>query len=221
LDCGWHCGQRPVEVALLALSISLSQVNWLCLPGLLYVFLPDPRLYHTVRLLTKHSLLPISSVITDCLETFLLAPSSSVEFYTLSLRWSLPADQAYTTLEAEAQMDAASVAPSPHDLMIQEWQDSYPPPHLLPCVFGHAYRSLTCPDGTGPPPFVRGTLKALDCCLFSACLRASTRHTFTADYSICFRPSAGDETVCPCHRAGVDRELGLGSVDRESSVQPE
>jgi hypothetical protein len=80
---------------------------------------------------------------------------------------------------------------------------------------------MVCPDGSGPPPFVLGALRSGNRRLFTACLRALTRHTFTADYSYRFRPNTGDETVCPCHRAEADRDLGpQGSEDGDSSVQP-
>jgi hypothetical protein len=105
--------------------------------------------------------------------------------------------------------------------VISDWQSEYPTPHLLSHTFGHTWHAMVCPDSSGPPPFILDALCACDRCLFTTCLRALTCHTFTADYSLRFCPTAGDEIMCPCHWAGVDHELGpQGSVDRETSVQP-
>jgi hypothetical protein len=221
LDCGWRCARRPVEAALTTLAEGVRQVDWLCGAGPLLIFLPDARWCSTLRNLAKHSLLPTSSLITDRLDSFLLAPSSSVTFLVYSPKWVLPDNADYTSQMVAAQSATTPLPPGPREQAISDWQSEYPPAHLLSRTFGHAWHAVTCPDGTGPPPFVMGVLRTCDRRLFSACIRALTRHTFTADYSVRFRPSANDELVCPCHRAGVDRELGPpGSVDGESSVQP-
>jgi hypothetical protein len=77
------------------------------------------------------------------------------------------------------------------------------------------------PDGKSLPPFVVGALSVGHRHAFCACLQATTGHAFTADYSWRFWPRANDNTVCPCHWAGMDRELGpQGSADGELLVQP-
>jgi hypothetical protein len=221
LDCGWRCARRPVEAVLSALADGLRQVDWLCRAGPLLVFLPDSWWCSTLHTLSKHSLLPTSLLIADRLDSFLLSASSSVSFHIFSPKWSLPGNTDYSSQMEAAQSALQPSNPTHREQAIIDWQSEYPPPHLLSRTFGHAWCAMVPPDGSGPPPFVIGALRARDRRLFTACLRALTCHTFTADYSMCFRPASDDVLLCPCHQALADRELSpQSSADGEPLVQP-
>jgi hypothetical protein len=110
---------------------------------------------------------------------------------------------------------------SPHEVAIAFWHNQHPTPFRLRCVFGHTAQSITLPDGKSPPPFIVGALSVSHHHAFCACLQATTSHAFTTDYSWQFWPRAGNNTMYPCHQAGIDCKLGpQGSVDGEVLVQP-
>lgn len=74
-----------------------------------------------------------------------------------------------------------------------------------------AWRSCEPPDGSSPLPFIRGVLSSRSRRLFSAAIQLPTRHSFDANYSAKFRPTADDNTTCPC-----SHEEGPGGLRRPS-----
>jgi len=74
-----------------------------------------------------------------------------------------------------------------------------------------AWRSCEPPDGSSPLPFIRGVLSSRSRRLFSAAIQLTTRHSFDANYSAKFRPTADDNTTCPC-----SHEEGPGGLRRAS-----
>src|ERR1700730_8849111 len=84
--------------------------------------------------------------------------------------------------------------------MFSKWTPSYmatphPKPYYCACI---------PPDGNLPPPFIRGVLSRGSRRLYTTAIQLATGHSFSADYSVCFRPHAGDNTLCPCSTPGND-----------------
>src|SRR6266850_656053 len=80
---------------------------------------------------------------------------------------------------------------SSKDRRFTEWSTDSPPtthPRYLP---------FTEPSSATLHPFVLGTLGAKSCRLQTACFQLITGHSFQADYSTRFRPSANDTLSCP------------------------
>ena len=68
-------------------------------------------------------------------------------------------------------------------------------------VSGHSPAWKACAPSQGPfytIPFLQGVLPIASCHLLCMCMQLLFDHTFTATYSDHFRPSAGDNTDCPC-----------------------
>jgi hypothetical protein len=80
--------------------------------------------------------------------------------------------------------------------MYDEWHADYTAiPHHKPY-----HQSCTPPDSNRPPPFIRGALSRGARRLYTAAIQLTTGHAFTSTYSKRFRPTAGDNTACPCSR---------------------
>jgi hypothetical protein len=220
---GWAVCRRPVEVLLSAISKGLVAAFDAGPFVRLSVFVPHRRAFSSLCTLSKHSLLPTSLACTDTLDSIMRFPDIQVTFLWYSPRWSCTLGLSEVLCLCALSRDALPAdGRSPHDTTIASWHSSHPTPYRMHHVFGYAARSITVLlDGKHPVPFVVGALSVGNCHAFCACLQATMRHTFIADYSWHFWPRAGDNTVCPCYRAGIDHELGLqGSVDGELLVQP-
>jgi len=78
--------------------------------------------------------------------------------------------------------------------------NALPPEYLDTPHSGPAWTSCSPPESSQPPPFIRGVLSAGNRRYFSTAIQLTTRHAFTADYSVKvkFRPDAGDNLICPC-----------------------
>lgn len=57
---------------------------------------------------------------------------------------------------------------------------------------------LKVPKDSTPSNLVLGALKLKQRRAFSTCLQVFTKHCFSGSFSLCFRPTAGDTTTCPC-----------------------
>ena len=66
-----------------------------------------------------------------------------------------------------------------------------------PCKWSDG-TSLPIPDSAVPPPGMQGALSLKQRRASSLYLQVLFEHCFSADYSKRFRPTAGDDTVCPC-----------------------
>jgi len=61
---------------------------------------------------------------------------------------------------------------------------------------------------SSPPPLLAGTLTLYQQQVTSACLQVQSTHCFDGNYLGKFRPTAGDNTTCPCS------DLGMNSVSQ-------
>ncbi|KAI0276935.1 hypothetical protein BC826DRAFT_1113986 [Russula brevipes] len=148
----------------------------------------------------KHPFLPLSFRIIGSLQSLLSHPNVRVVFRRIHPSWPSVkpfASAASRLLVPDDPLDDAPLTrplPDRKAEMYQEWHDDFisrPHPHPY-------FQSCPPPDGPRPPPFIRGALSRGNRRLFSASVQLTTGHAFTSDYSTRFRPTAGDNTLCPC-----------------------
>jgi hypothetical protein len=81
------------------------------------------------------------------------------------------------------------------EIMFEEWANDWLP---LPTTDPHRhFGPFTEPPSADFHPWVRGILSVFSQKLQSTAFQIITSHTFEADYSDRFRPTAGDRTDCP------------------------
>jgi hypothetical protein len=190
---------------------STAHATWLALingiqsvlnfpPTPLLVLLPNHAIASQLFKLTKHRFLPQASELTSLLSSFLsnAADDVLVRFEWFSTKWKhLPDRITFSQLTQDAAWpDTPTMPPvtSRKDEAFRTWASQPLPRRSYP-----AWVSITMPNGNKPPPFYIGALSHKDRRLSSACLQLTNRHCFAANYSLRFRPTAGDEIACPCN----------------------
>ena len=115
-----------------------------------------------------------------------------------SARWLGPPGKDHALqrlLDSIQQPGAPRTLPlDPKTAAYDTWRDDYSPNSNSPAW-------TACLPTEGPsflPPFIRGVLSVASRRYFCTCVQLAFRHTFSADYSDRFRPTAGDNTGCPC-----------------------
>ena len=179
------------------------------------IFLPNPAISGLIFRTSKHSELFFSHSITDRLISFLDSnPLHHVDLFRYSIKWScLPGRALISSLTDRTQLENLPLSSlplsDPKSLLLSEWQENY----LATNRSANYWRSTICPDGQGPPPFLKGALSLKDRHTTSACLQIALGHGFFEEYSQRFRPHAGDNNICPCnHPSHIP-----GSIIQETS----
>ena len=165
----------------------------------LFFFLPNSVASSYIPRLDKHRYLPFSTSFSILLPRLLDAsPLRTIQLRRFSPKWArLPGEDVVRDLTARAQNQTANLPPIPASnkaKVFQEWLAEY----ITQRHHGEAWVSCQPPHDTTPPPFILGSLSAGNRRLFSTSIQLTTRHAFDANYSMNFRPQAGDNTLCPC-----------------------
>ena len=169
-------------------------------PTSLLILLPNHAIASQLFQLTKHRFLPQALELTSSLSSFLsnAADDVTVRFDWFSTKWKhLPDRATFSSLTQDAARP--NTPPPPPALSHKEeafriWASQPLPRRSYP-----ARVSITTPNSNKPPPFYIGALSHKDRRLSSACLQLTNRHCFAANYSLRFRPTAGDVIACPCN----------------------
>ena len=200
---------------------STAHATWLALidgirsvlnfpPTPLLILIPNHSIAQHLFQLTKHRFLPQASELTSSLSSFLSNAEDevSVRFEWYSTKWKhLPDRTTFDAMSREPQPDSPPDPPvSRREEAYRRWASQPLPRRAYP-----ARVSITTPNDNKPPPFYTGALSHKNRRISSACLQITNRHCFAANYSLRFRPTAGDEIACPCNffidNAALNRHL--------------
>jgi len=205
VESGWRRGRAGTEALLLVLVDGLCHASGFHV-GPLRIFLPNRAIAPLLFKLSKHTYLPLSSNIVSLVSDFVdYSPDLFAEFHWFSVKWAhIPGCDTLRRLGE----DTTSAPPPPlsspvscKDAAFESWRLDY---HHLPQAIHFANVSFGEPNGNRLPPYTSGLLKSLNRRYWSAGIQLTTRHCFDADYSFRFRPSKGDETLCPCSYNAAD-----------------
>ena len=161
--------------------------------------------------LSKHQFLPQVSELVSSLSSFLSNAEDDVivRVEWFSTKWKHLPDR--TTFDAMAREPQSDTPPEPpvsrREEAYRQWASQPLPRRAYP-----ARVSITTPSGNKPPPFYAGALSHKNRHISSACLQLTNRHCFAANYSLRFRPTAGDEIACPCNFS-IDNAALDGHLD--------
>jgi len=164
------------------------------------IFLPDLSLHPYLFRFHKHPYLHLSHAARSALSSFLSAdPLHHVDLSRYSIKWSgLPGMATIDSLSEEQQHLLFPLPPSPllnpKAHLLRSMQEAY---DLLPRL-SRIWQSIIRPDGQ-LPPFILGALSRKDRRTFSSAIQLAFDHGFTITYSDIFRPTAGDNPLCPEH----------------------
>jgi endonuclease/exonuclease/phosphatase family metal-dependent hydrolase len=190
---GAVCEHSRMTAILAASAMGIESVQH---GGTFYVFLPVSSPGPYLLRGSDHPYLTFSLRIIQHLRQLLLgAPGFRVAFRWFAPSWAC-ARRILThgaTLIGDGDDDAPlAQIPDRKADMYRTWSQQYVAHHHP------AYKACTPPDGNLPPPFIRGVLSRGSRRLFSTAVQIATGHSFSADYSSRFRPTAPDNRVCPC-----------------------
>ena len=212
---GQHFGTSTAHAIWLALIDGIRSVLSFP-PTPLLILIPNHAIAHQLFRLTKHRFLPQASELTSSLSSFLSNAEDDVQvrFEWYSTKWTgLPDRATFGEMSRDPRPDSPPQPPiSRRDEAYRIWASQPLPRRSFP-----ARVSITMPNGNKPPPFYMGALSHKSRRISSACLQLTNRHCFDANYSMRFRPTAGDELACPCNFA-TDTTATLSSRHLDGSA---
>ena len=207
---------------LLSLFRSLTVAAGLCLaferlPT--YFYIPSSLATCPLFSLRKHSYLSFSTALTDSLSSLLEDNDLIIRFSSFLARKPKKAPRDLTSRPFSSSWPGirpAALAPfltpshtptnprpqTPAVAAYSAWAADY-------SIEGRSPAWKACAPSQGPSytiPFLEGIIPIASRRLLCTCLQLLFDHAFTATYSDRFRPSAGDNTDCPCGRTYITRD---------------
>ena len=166
---------------------------------LISIFYTDKSFLSYITSTYASSHLPFSAAITNALNNLLADTDLTFTGFWFSKAWvGAWADEWHQQCKEEATLKTIyelPPLPSLKDRMFLEWRRNGAPFHRSdPRWFYSVFFDDPLPS---LHPFVNGVLSSKSCALQCAAFQLATHHTFHADYSSSFHPSAGDNTSCP------------------------
>ena len=207
-DCGWTSGTTFSDAQWSALLAGLACVSAFPNTCPLRIFLPNRAILPHITSLHKHRHLPQTVQLVGLLDDF-CTESSPTEVRLFSPKWkNMPYALALAS-SGNVPHPSPPQPPSRRERAFLQWGMDYDN-NFIPRR-GAAWIAITRPQGNTPPPFTMGALSPRNRRYFSTCMQLVTRHCFDADYSLRFRPRAGDEVRCPCGFSGHLDGSAVGS----------
>ena len=207
---------------LLSLFRSLTVATGLCLaferlPT--YFYLPSSLASCPIFSLRKHTYLHLSTSLTDSLDSLLDEDTLIIRFShflakkpkkrphdltsrPFSTSWPGIHPPTVTSLLPPRDTPCPPLPTTPTVAAYSAWAADY-------AIEGRSPAWKACLPSQGPSftiPFLKGVLPLASRRLLCTCLQLLFDHAFTASYSDRFRPSAGNNTGCPCGQTYITRD---------------
>ena len=202
---------------------SLTVASGLCLaferlPTFFYI--PSSLATSPLFSLRKHSYLTFSTALTDSL-TSLLDDDEDLVIRFSSFLAKKPKKAPHDLTSRPFSTSWPGIRPDALTPFLRPSTTRPTPPPQTPAVAAFASWAAdysvegrspawkACAPSQGPSytiPFLEGVLPIASRRLLCACMQLLFDHAFTATYSDRFRPSAGDNTDCPCGRRYITRD---------------
>ena len=215
--------QSCTEPTLLSsLFTSLTVATGLCisferLPT--YFYIPSSLASLPLFSLRKHSHVRLSTSLTDSLSALLDEDTLTIRFSSFLAKkpkkrphdlTSRPFSASWPGIDPPALSHFLQCPPGPPPTLpstpavsaYAAWAADY-------AITGRSPAWKACVPSQGPSftiPFLEGVLPLASRRLLCTCLQLLFDHAFTASYSDRFRPSAGDNTDCPCGRSYITQD---------------
>jgi len=191
-----HKGADRTQAICLAVKHALSHPQSMHLTYYMILWLPT-QICDTLLTLSPHRHSPITRDIHALISDYLQTEVHTFHLRSTAPTWpGKPSKDELRSLDPE--LEAVASLPIHHSLLTPNqamWQkihqDYRPNPHP-------AYIACTPPLNPIPPPAIRAAAASRNHLASATIFRWATGHSFSAAYSLHFRPGADDTIICPC-----------------------